>query len=92
MSQVEMADSDLRTLVERARNGEEVTITEHGCVVARIVAVKPESREPRQLGLARGKWKIPEDFDAPLPDDVIDLFYDGSIFPDDDDLNSPKPN
>ena len=29
----------------------------------------------RQLGWARGEFTVPEDFDAPLPVDVEDGFY-----------------
>lgn len=33
--------------------------------------------EPKQLrpfGLCAGEFRVPDDFDAPLPDDVADLF------------------
>ncbi len=74
MSQVEIEGADLRTLVERARGGEEVGLTDGGEVVARIVAVPAPRTWPVQLGRLRGQFKVPEDFDAPLPDDLLDLF------------------
>lgn len=41
-----------------------------------------EPLPPRRLGLARGVWTIADDFDAPLHDELVDLFYDGPLFPD----------
>jgi len=41
--------------------------------VARLVPVS--SRKPvRQLGAYRGLLKIRDDFDAPLPDEILDAF------------------
>ena len=77
MSQIEIdeAGSDLRMLVQRARGGEEVTLSESGRVLARIVAVEADSpAKPRQLGRLRGRFKVPDDFDRPLPDDLLDMF------------------
>jgi hypothetical protein len=28
----------------------------------------------RPLGLAKGKFKVPDDFNEPLPDEILDLF------------------
>ena len=90
MSQIEIDDrgASLRDLVERAEAGEDVTLTRDGRTVARIVALaaddsgKPDKGR-RQLGRLAGKWTVPDDFDAPLPDEVLALFYEGPIFPDD---------
>jgi prevent-host-death family protein len=86
MSQIEVeaAAEDLPGLIARARSGEEVVLVESGREVAKLVPVSAEAEPPtRQLGLARGKWDVPEDFDAPLPDDVLALFYEGPLFPSD---------
>jgi hypothetical protein len=34
----------------------------------------PPKKAPRVLGLFRGQLSIPEDFDAPLPEAVLELF------------------
>lgn len=84
MSQVEIADAarNLGALVERARSGEEVTLVEGGRELARIVpADSAKSRQVVRLGLAQGQFTVPDDFDAPLPDDILDLFYNGPLFP-----------
>ncbi|MCL2455488.1 MAG: DUF2281 domain-containing protein [Micrococcales bacterium] len=33
------------------------------------------ARKPRTLGRLAGKLTVPDDFDAPLPDDILNAFY-----------------
>ena len=66
------AKSDLSRLVARAIEGDEVIIARRGQPVARLVPV----RQPRKLGLDRGKWWISPDFDDPLPED-LQRFFEG---------------
>lgn len=67
------AKTQLSRLVDRAARGDEVVITRHGRPMARLVAAKPE-RKPRKLGTLRGKIRVADDFDAPLPDEILALF------------------
>jgi prevent-host-death family protein len=67
------AKTQLSSLIRRVAEGEEVVITRNGVPVARLVAVgKPGTR--RKLGRLRGKLRVADDFDAPLPDAVLDAF------------------
>ena len=62
--------------VEEAAQGKEIIIAKAGKPLARIaplVAIKA----PRKLGLLDGKARIPDDFNAPLPDDVLAGFLGG---------------
>ena len=52
--------------------GEEITIRNGGRAVARLVPVPPSPR--REFGRDRGLFEVPEDFNAPLPDDVLEDF------------------
>ncbi len=64
------AKTHLSRLVEDVAAGEEVIIAKAGRPVARLVALeKPAGR--RKLGILAGEMVIPDDFDAPLPDDVL---------------------
>lgn len=85
MREIEIGEAGplLNELIDQARGGEEVSLTDGGRVRARIVAVDVETvvKPPRRLGLAAGQFTLPDDFDAPLSDDVLALFYDGPIFP-----------
>lgn len=66
------AKTQLSDLVRRAENGEEVIIRRSGTPVARLVAL--DARPAQRLGLDAGAFSVPDDFDAPLPDDVLDDF------------------
>jgi prevent-host-death family protein len=67
------AKTHLSRLLKRVSMGEEVIIAKAGKPLARIVrlAEKPQKRTP---GQDRGTFKVPEDFDAPLPEDVRKQF------------------
>lgn len=71
---VYQAKTKLSELLDRAAAGEEIVISRHGRPVARLVAYAPAPGKRRKLGLLAGKWDVPEDFDAPLPDEVLDTF------------------
>jgi len=73
------AKTHLSRLLQRVAAGEEVTIARAGVPVARLVAAQPEPRKVRPLGFARGEIWIAEDFDAPLPDDLLRAFYGGDL-------------
>jgi antitoxin (DNA-binding transcriptional repressor) of toxin-antitoxin stability system len=59
--------------VERAANGEEIIIARAGKPVARLMPLVEPARR-RRPGLLKGKIKIADDFDAPLPDEMLRLF------------------
>jgi len=64
------AKTQLSKLLKRVAAGEEVTIANRGVPVARLVAARGP-RAQRELGMEREILKIGEDFDAPLPADVL---------------------
>jgi prevent-host-death family protein len=68
---VHEAKTHLSRLLDDVAHGEEVEITNRGVVVARLVA--PFRRRP-MLGIDEGRFEVPDDFDDPLPDDLLDLF------------------
>lgn len=65
------AASNLAQLVDAAAAGEDVVIEKDGVAAVRLVRVEPAAKRPRRFGLLKGKFEIPDDFDAPLPDDVL---------------------
>jgi len=71
------AKSTLSQLVQRAVAGETVLIGPNGRAVAKLTALDAPATPKRRLGLLKGKLKIPEDFDAPLPKDVVADFEGG---------------
>jgi prevent-host-death family protein len=74
------AKTHLSRLLQRVAAGEEVIIARSGVPVAKLVAVEPKTKT-RPLGFARGQIWIADDFDAPLPDDLLKEFYGGELPP-----------
>ena len=68
------AKSKLSKLINQVIAGEEVIVAKSGKPVAKIVPFeKPiQNRKP---GSAKGKLIISNDFDSPLPDDILKGFY-----------------
>ena len=65
---VHEAKTHLSQLLRRVAAGEEIEIHSNGRPVARLVPIPPGKR---QFGYDRGTFAVPEDFDAPLPPDVL---------------------
>jgi prevent-host-death family protein len=70
---VHEAKTHLSNLLERVAAGEEVVIAKAGVPVARLVPVLVPP-EQRPLGTEQGRVFIADDFDAPLPPDLLDSF------------------
>jgi len=64
------AKTQLSKLVDLAAKGEDTVIARNGKPIARLTTLKPEKR-PLVLGLLEGKGWIADDFDAPLPDEIL---------------------
>jgi prevent-host-death family protein len=67
------AKAQFSRLLRRVTTGEEITISKRGVPVARLVPVEEQKGE-RRLGFYEGKFAVPDDFDAPLPDEILDAF------------------
>ena len=66
------AKTTLSELIRRVATGEEITITSNGEPVARLVPAP--RRGPRVFGRDRGLFEVPEDFNDPLPEEVLREF------------------
>ncbi|MCP4408978.1 MAG: type II toxin-antitoxin system Phd/YefM family antitoxin [Gammaproteobacteria bacterium] len=73
---VHEAKTHLSRLLARAATGEEIIIARAGKPVATLVPIQAPAAA-RTPGLDAGKIWIAEDFDAPLPDDLLAEFEDG---------------
>ncbi len=65
------AKTHLSSLLVDVQHGEEVVITRRGRAVARLIAEHPAGRT---FGIDAGVFVVPDDFDAPLPSDLLDQF------------------
>ena len=69
---IHAAKTQFSRLIEEVEGGEEVIIAKAGKPVARVVPI--DKRAKRKLGLLAGRLMVPDDFDAPLPDEVLAAF------------------
>ncbi|HEV2998854.1 MAG TPA: type II toxin-antitoxin system prevent-host-death family antitoxin [Solirubrobacteraceae bacterium] len=69
---VHQAKTHLSRLLEDVAAGEEVLITRRGEAIASLVPAQTHAK--RRLGIDRGRFVVPEDFDAPLDRDTLDAF------------------
>jgi len=69
---VHAAKTQFSRLLHRVEAGEEILITRGNQPVARLVPVAP--RAARELSMDRELVRMSDDFDAPLPDDLLAEF------------------
>jgi len=70
---VHEAKTHLSRLVDQAAEGAEIIIAKAGKPVAKLVGLKAGIRA-RKPGALKGKIRIADDFDAPLPPDLLEGF------------------
>jgi prevent-host-death family protein len=71
---IHAAKTHLSRLVEAAAAGEEIIIAKAGTPIAKLGPLVSTGQKKRRLGLLAGRMTIPADFDAPLPEPVLDAF------------------
>jgi prevent-host-death family protein len=71
---VHEAKTELSRLLKLVVAGEEVVIARAGKPVARLVPIDPP-RPASRLGLDKSDWKVPEDFNEPLPEEILNAFW-----------------
>ena len=67
------AKTRLSQLVDKVVAGEDVIVSRNGKPLVRITRLE-SARRPIRFGVLKGKVKIPRDFDAPLPSNVLAEF------------------
>lgn len=67
------AKTRLSQLLRRVAAGEEITIANRGVPIARLVPI-PARETRRRLGIFHNQMSIADDFDAPLPDNILRAF------------------
>jgi prevent-host-death family protein len=73
---VEEIQQDFPAYLQRVEAGETVIITRAGKPVAEVTPIVAPADTLRPFGLCAGEFKVPDDFDAPLPEDILRAFED----------------
>ncbi len=74
MVNIHEAKTNLSQLLSRVEAGEEIIIARAGKPIARLTVI-PSALNKRPIGLEKGLFKVPKNFDTPLPQDLLDEFY-----------------
>ena len=65
------AKTHLSRIVDEVAAGREVIISKAGKPLARLSPIAPSVKR-KKLGLLEGQVKVPDDFNAPLPPEIIE--------------------
>jgi antitoxin (DNA-binding transcriptional repressor) of toxin-antitoxin stability system len=71
---VEEIQQDLAAYLQRVEAGETVVIVRAGQPIAEMKPVALGTKQLRPFGLCAGEFTVPQDFDAPLPEDILNAF------------------
>ncbi len=76
MINIYAAKTQLSKLIDRAAHGEDVVIARNGKPVARLTRLDTD-RPAIRFGVLKGKITLADDFDAPLPEEILAAFETG---------------
>jgi prevent-host-death family protein len=74
---IHQAKTNLSRLLARVEHGEEIIISNRGIPVAKLVPFRTSSNRRDSLGQDRDRFVVPEDFNAPLPSEILAAFEGG---------------
>lgn len=74
---IDPAKAHFFKLAHQASTGQIIIITKNGCALAQPVTAG--QHRGQRVDVMKAKLTVPDDFDAPLPDEVLDTFQKGLI-------------
>jgi prevent-host-death family protein len=76
MKMINIADAKARLseYLRRVERGETIVLARRNRPVAELRPLAGRSGAPRPIGLCRGEFTVPDDFDAPLPEPLLAEF------------------
>jgi prevent-host-death family protein len=89
---VHEAKARLSEYLDAVERGERVVICRRNRPVAELRPSPAARREPRPIGLDRGRLTVSPSFFDPLPDDLLEAFEAGPIFPAEGSRQRPPRN
>jgi len=77
---IHQAKTNLSRLLARVELGEEIIIANRGVPVAKLIPLQSSSNRRSRLGQDQGKFTIPDDFNEPLPEEILVAFEGGEAW------------
>lgn len=71
---IEDIERDLAVYLKRVEAGETLVIVRAGHPVVEMKPIERPIEQLRPFGLCAGEFVVPDDFDAPLPEDLLSAF------------------
>jgi prevent-host-death family protein len=78
---IHQAKTQLSKLLEDVAQGQEITIAKAGKPIAKLVPLEKMERKQRVPGGMKGQIWLADDFEKPMSEEELALWYDGPIFP-----------
>ena len=75
---IHQAKTNRSRLWSRVELGEEIVISNRGIPIAKLVPFRTSLDRRSSLGQDRGMFTVPDDFNAPLPEDILVAFEGGA--------------
>jgi prevent-host-death family protein len=71
---VDEIQRDPSKYLRQVQAGETVIIVQADKPIAELRPISSSSKQPRPFGLCAGEFTVPDNFDAPLPEDLLNAF------------------
>ncbi|OYD97000.1 prevent-host-death protein [Nostoc sp. 'Peltigera membranacea cyanobiont' 213] len=65
---------NLTSYIQKVAAGESIIIMQAGLPIAEIKPVSATFQQIRPYGLCAGEFIVPDDFDSPLPEEILNSF------------------
>ncbi len=72
--QIDELEHNLSKYIDMAKTGETLSIVEQNKEIFQIVPVPQAPKALRPFGLCKGQFVVPDDFDDPLPEEILRSF------------------
>jgi len=76
------AKAKLSEYLDAVANGEHLVICKRNEPIAELRPIERKRTTPRPIGGGPHEIPVPDSFFEPMPDDWLDAFYNGPVFPD----------
>ncbi|MEA5419711.1 type II toxin-antitoxin system prevent-host-death family antitoxin [Spirulina sp. CCNP1310] len=78
MTIIDQANINLPELLSRVEHGEEIIISNQGIPIAKLIPFQPAFNRRSSLGQDQHRFTVPENFNDPLPENLLIAFEGGA--------------